>query len=68
MNQGRSKTNRLWTPRGSSPRSIAVIERGDSAEDRPGVPFGFARELSEPPAEAESNGWQEYADALAGTR
>lgn len=45
---GHGEPSRIWDQDYSYSRTgISVIERGDPADDRAGVPFGFSRALLE---------------------
>lgn len=56
---------RRWHPPNPGSKStIAVIERGDPKDDRPGLPFGFARALVD--EQHERDGWSEHAELTSG--
>lgn len=65
----RNPTERLWEPSSGSGRpTIAVIDRGDPASDRAGVPFGFGRVLVDlNKVRAAEAAWLEHAEIVAGT-
>ena len=58
---------RLWRPPSNGRSTIQVIERGDPADDRTGLPFGFSRALVEhDPQPSAEDGWEEHAEIVAG--